>query len=585
MKQSIGIVGSGPTALYVLKNIADNSTVISKEITTIYITEKETNTGVGMPYSEKYTELCNMSNISSEEIPFLSQSLASWLKEQPKEALKALEIDADKISETAVYPRLVLGQYFKNEYEHYKSLLENANIKVVELCNAEVTDIIASETAQEFELVIQDKDSITCNGVIIASGHEWINEDNTQLGYFASPWPITKVLPKKGTYDNYTVGILGASLSAFDVVSSLSRRHGHFKKQGAEIEYIPDANTEQFTIVMHDFNGWLPHLQYEQKEPMREVYRHVTKNVLLDILDENGFLGLDTYFNLVCKPALRKALFKDDLLDVVGQLQNDDFGFLDFVAVMTKKHEYPDPFKGMEKELVEAQSAIKKEQPIYWKEVIDDLMYTLNFHAELLSAEDHYTFNKQVMPFLLNVIAAMPLESAKIMLALHKKGKLSLKKGAVKLLDQKTSDQKETSIEVGNEKISYKKFITCSGQKSISLKNFPFQSLVHSGKVRAARSKVASIKKMYDLIGEERQFNLIKNKKSWYLKLNGIDVSTNFQLIDVSGNEVPNLYDLSFTHTSGVRPYSFGLQSCELTSRIVVEDFIKSFQEKSNLVS
>ncbi|WFO16901.1 hypothetical protein M601_003745 [Cellulophaga baltica 4] len=90
---------------------------------------------------------------------------------------------------------------------------------------------------------------------------------------------------------------------------------------------------------------------------------------------------------------------------------------------------------------------------------------------------------------------------------------------------------------------------------------------------------------MYDLIGEERQFNLIKNKKSWYLKLNGIDVSTNFQLIDVSGNEVPNLYDLSFTHTSGVRPYSFGLQSCELTSRIVVEDFIKSFQEKSNLVS
>ncbi|MFW2375143.1 MAG: FAD/NAD(P)-binding protein, partial [Cellulophaga baltica] len=120
MKQSIGIVGSGPTALYVLKNIADNSTVISKEITTIYITEKETNAGVGMPYSEKYTELCNMSNISSEEIPFLSQSLASWLKEQPKEALKALEIDADKISETAVYPRLVLGQYFKNEYEHYK---------------------------------------------------------------------------------------------------------------------------------------------------------------------------------------------------------------------------------------------------------------------------------------------------------------------------------------------------------------------------------------------------------------------------------------------------------------------------------
>ena len=103
MKQSIGIVGSGPTALYVLKNIADNRTVISKEIATIYITEKETNAGVGMPYSEKYTELCNMSNISSEEIPLLSQSLASWLREQPEEALEALQIDTQTL-------------YFNNKY-------------------------------------------------------------------------------------------------------------------------------------------------------------------------------------------------------------------------------------------------------------------------------------------------------------------------------------------------------------------------------------------------------------------------------------------------------------------------------------
>ncbi|WP_158977946.1 FAD/NAD(P)-binding protein [Cellulophaga sp. L1A9] len=585
MKRSIGIIGSGPTALYVLKNIVDNRALISEEIETIYIIEKEAVAGMGMPYSDKYTELCNMSNISSEEIPLLSQSLATWLQQQTTETLEALHIDPNEISETVVYPRLVLGQYFKNEYEHYKGLLEEANIQVKELCNSEVIDIIALETSSGFEIVIQNKNTIQCDTVIIASGHEWINEDNKQTGYFASPWPITKVLPKKGTYDNYTVGILGASLSAFDVVSSLSRRHGHFKKQGSEIEYIPDAHTKDFNIVMHDFNGWLPHLQYEQKEPLREVYRHVTKNVLLDVLDENGFLGLDSYFNKVCKPALRKALYKDDLLDVVAKLKNDDFGFLDFVDIMTEKHEYPDPFKGMEKELKEARNAMKKEQPIYWKEVIDDLMYTLNFHAELLAAEDHYIFNKEVMPFLLNVIAAMPLESAKIMLALHKKGKLSLKKGAVKVLPQKSDDVKETFIEVENEKIAYRKFITCSGQKSISLDNFPFQSLVTSGKTRAARSKVASIKKMYSLMEEEHQFNLIKNKKSWYLKLSGIDVSANFKLIDVTGKEVPNAYDLSFTHTSGLRPYSFGLQSCELTSRIVVADFINTFNKKGTLAS
>ena len=50
------------------------------------------------------------------------------------------------------------------------------------------------------------------------------------------------------------------------------------------------------------------------------------------------------------------------------------------------------------------------------------LFYTLNYHAELLPAEDHLALRSTVMPFLMNVIAALPLRSARMLLALDKAG-------------------------------------------------------------------------------------------------------------------------------------------------------------------
>ena len=55
-----------------------------------------------------------------------------------------------------------------------------------------------------------------------------------------------------------------------------------------------------------------------------------------------------------------------------------------------------------------SEESVLEHKPIHWKETIDDLIYTLNFHAELMPAEDHLTLKSLVMPFLMNVIAAMP---------------------------------------------------------------------------------------------------------------------------------------------------------------------------------
>lgn len=36
--------------------------------------------------------------------------------------------------------------------------------------------------------------------------------------------------------------------------------------------------------------------------------------------------------------------------------------------------------------------------------------------------------------------------------------------------------------------------------------------------------------------------------------------------------------DVSFTHTSGCRPYSYGLQACNATSAILIAQFNKDFK-------
>ena len=142
---------------------------------------------------------------------------------------------------------------------------------------------------------------------------------------------------------------------------------------------------------------------------MRLIYRHVDREKLLKLRDEEGFLRLETYFDAVCRPALAEAFRKDSMGEMVGKLANSQFKMADFVETMSDKHDYDNAFEGMRREMIEARRSVLEHKPIHWKEVIDDLMYTLNFHADLMPAEDHVTFRKTVMPFLMNVIAAMPL--------------------------------------------------------------------------------------------------------------------------------------------------------------------------------
>lgn len=338
--KKIAIIGSGATAIYLLKHLMDNVNVLKNHIEEIAVFEKGDILGMGMPYNPRTTDLYNLSNIASEELPELLIPFVDWLNSQSQKTLKNLGLQRQKISKSEVYNRLALGQYLQAQYEGIVQKLVDEGIGVQQYPNSEVIDVEYVTAKQQVILKISQGDSYTFDKVVIATGHIWTEEDDVPSGNYSSPWPIQKILPKEGHFHNFKIGTLGASLSAFDVVSSLSRRHGTFKinKEGKST-FKPFEGAENFSVALHAANGWLPHLQYEQEEPMREIYRHVTRDRIFEILDAQGFLRIDTYFDAVCRPALIQAFKKDKIDSLVEKLSDDAYSMTTFISDMTTKHE------------------------------------------------------------------------------------------------------------------------------------------------------------------------------------------------------------------------------------------------------
>lgn len=587
MKKNIAIIGSGATAIYLLKHINDHVEKLKSFIQEISIFEKGIHMGMGMPYNPQTTDKYNLANISSEEIPELTETFGNWLREQKPEMLSTWNIKDFPIDDSKVYSRISLGAYFHEQYIRIIQQLTEKGIKVHQINEQEVRDILVKEKSNKILVKTSKLGLKSFEKVVIATGHHWFEEDNPDIGYYSSPWPIHKLLPEPGDYYTYPIGTLGASLSAFDVVSSLAHRHGVFSEHGDELRYELNPDAQGFKIEMYSAEGWLPHLQYEQKYPMREIYRHASREEILDLIDQHGFLRIHTFFDKICRPALIRSFKKDEMPEMVKKLEQDEFSFKDFVQTMADDHEYSNSFEGMRKERIEAINSIDNNKPIYWKETLDDLMYSLNFHAELLPAEDHLFFRKEVITFLMNVIAALPLASANILLALYDAGCINLITGKVNVLENSgQSDRTKIEVEKENgtkEILNYRMFINCAGQKNIELEQFPFKSLIKTGKARKARAKFENYKDLKELPENVNRDLILENQNELLLYTGGVDIDAAYRLIDKDGNPSDNIYDISFTHTSGCRPYSYGLQACSATSKILTEVWLSAISENSEI--
>ena len=574
------VIGGGPSSLFLLMNLLTNSEENKSIINKIVILEKNEFLGPGMPFNENYNDIHNLANITGEEIPKLPQSLKEWLLVQNIDFLQQWNIKHEDISEKNLYPRIVLGKYFTAQYQLIIDELTAKDIFFDICLNEEVIDII-KHAEDKIEVITKSKKSFIGNKLVISTGHGLLEktEKNKELNYFSSPWPISKLFPKSTAFYNFEIGVLGASLSAFDVTSALAHHHGQFINQDNQLKYILHDGAEGFKIALHSADGLLPHLQYEQRNAMRKVYRHISKEEIQLLLDKSGFLSLDNYFDNVMRPALIEAFNRDQRPEKSQYISHPTTSFLDFIAIMKEEHQYSNSFEGLKLELKDAIEDLNMNEPTHWMETLDDLMYTLNFHIDLVSAEDRIFLKKEIFPFLMNVIAALPIKSAKILSALYDAGCISLHSGKVEILDQNDAE-KGVVISLQDEDknaeiLHYKKFINCGGQGIVDLKNYPFQSLVNDKTVTASTANFKSTQVAFEL-EENKTAEIVTIAEEKRLKLGGIAIDATYRIISADEVVSKNIYDISIQHILGAKPYSYGLQACNANAAVVVNTWIES---------
>jgi len=127
----------------------------------------------------------------------------------------------------------------------------------------------------------------------------------------------------------------------------------------------------------------------------------------------------------------------------------------------------------------------------------------------------------------------------------------------------------------------YRMFIDCSGQKPLELEDYPFPGLVKSGAARKARAFFENPANASGPPAEGKEEHLFQEGGQSLYHTGGVDIDGAFRLIGKDGKPNRRIQDIAFPHTSGVRPYSYGLQACSDTAAILVKAWAEEIRAAS----
>lgn len=578
--KDIVIIGGGMTATYLLQHFVEQGATDCR----ITIIEKDKRAGVGMPYDRRWVDDQHLANLSSDEIANTrDHPLHEWLAEQDDDRLNGYGIAKDSLTKpdagSLIFPRVVLGDYF--EEDRFNRFVEEANKKGIEvrvLRQTEVTDMKDEAERNKVAVTFKNDQGTTTeefDQAVIATGHRWPSrKENQAQGYFASPWPASKLR----RIENQTVGILGSSLTAVDTVLTLARQHGYFSpKPGGGQVYTSNAGMDKFKMIMHSRRGRLPYLRFDFEFKEFDQYRYVSRREIERRIEQDT-LTLDFFFD-----AFKTALNKKDSA-TYDEIK--DMNLEQFVAHMDNKRSGKKPFNWFKEEYATVQRSFEKQEPIFWREVLLDVVYTMNFYAKHLSAEDMIRYKQELLPFLSDVVAFLPQQSAEQLTALHDAGKLDLVALGLPYSITRSEGQQGASIRFLGKKtrpdIDYPVFVEALGQQPMRANadrfSFPFKSLVDQGiatkaEVRFRRKEAAEAQQPKGV--HEPSNRILQKGGDSYLLPGGVSVDDKFRLVDKDGHGSPRIFDIANSHIMGLYPFNEGLAFCDNIAQMVVSEILR----------
>ena len=563
-KKRIAIIGGGPSALFLYKRLIESGELNLE----IEIFEKKKTLGSGMPYSFEGANDEHVTNVSENETPELITSVSEWLATVPSDLLDRFDINLEKFNEYKVLPRLLFGYYLTAQFNLLQQLASDLNIKTIVHYQSNVIDMEYGAESKVV-LVYTATEKYAFDNAVICTGHSWpIQLEGKHKGCFDSPYPPAKLKIES----NHSIAIKGASLTAIDAVRTLARENGSFTFDArGNFNYLLKEQCPNFKIVMHSRGGLLPAVRFHLEDS------HLSNNALLtaqEIEDHkrenNGFLSLDYLFQKDFKDIF---LTKDpEFYDRIKYLTIEEF-----VAEMMELRLTLDSFLLLQVEYTEAEKSIKRQESIYWKEMLAVLSFAMNHPAKYFSAEDMLRLQKVLMPLISIIIAFVPQKSCVELLALYRAGVLSLLSVGE---DSQVEPQEEGIIyhytdEDGlSHSQSYKTYVNCVGQPHLSYEDFPFEGLKKQKLISPARLRFQAAAIAKATAWENKA---IENdtQGNYFLKVSGIGINDNFQILDYYGAYNENIYIMAVPFIGGFNPDYSGLDFCEATSLLIVNSMFK----------
>lgn len=537
MRKRVAIVGSGPTALYALQDL-----IKSKSPLAIVILEASDVAGKGTPYQRGINDPAMLSNIPSIEIPDLPETLVAWLAEQSEEYLSEFEIERIGISDRAFYPRVVIGDYFRAQFETIVALGEQANYTICVCERCQVADIAPS--GSHFALKYGDDASIELfDYVIVATGHSFPSAPETSPGYFAAPWPATAL----HSIPSGKIGVLGTSLSAIDAVMTVATMFGRFDRNADGcLDYQIKDGHDGFEVSMMSRKGLLPEADFffpiPYKDPLICTAQAVSARITL------GSSGLlDDVFDLFRQELLVADPEYARLIGLEG-LTVDTFATA-YYGVRDKC----DPFEWAASNLNEAKQNYVAKHTVGWRYAILITHDIIETAVSYFTAEDLDRFNRSFKSIFADDYATVPHLSIERLIALRKANRLNI----VKLGDRSeiVTDNVERGATVTFEDgtLQFDTLIDATGQKTLSADDLPFPSL-HDAR----------------LISQARTITPRGNS----IRTGGIDVDEQCRPLIAGIKPVRRLYIPAVSYLLHKRPFVQGITSAAELGKIVAESII-----------
>lgn len=559
---SIALVGGGPAALLMMKNIMDQHLLPA----TIYIFEKNDRLGVGMPYGKFGSGTEHVANVSANELPKFPLSLEDYLAKHPQNEFQDFLADG-QFNEYQVIPRLLLGNYMEFQFENYIKTAKGRGIKVIVRKNCLVTDIIPMDGEPKFAIVTAQHKDHTVDKVILCTGHHWPKKHEDQVqGWFDSPYP-----PAKFKYHtNYAIAIRGTSLTAVDAVKTLSRLNGKYQVQkNGLLKYVLNEDSDQFRIDMFSTGGFLPALRFHSEEEaysnewtmsLEEIYEYKNKN--------SGFVDLDHVFEINFKLPLKN---KD--LDFYNEIK--DLSIEEFVDKMMSIRKELDSFQLFKAEYNEAEKSIRRRQSISWKETLSSFSYAMNYPAKHFSAEDMLRLRKTLLPLISIIIASLPQSSYKEIIALYDAGVIDLiqvnKESFVEPHYELGGVYNYESPKKEKQQRHYKLFVDAIGQQPLELSDLPFEGLRSNEMVSAAYLKFKNNTEAQEMSKTDTDPVVKGHQNNYYLKVHGLEINDHFQSLGKYGQVISNLFIMAVPFIGGLNPDYSGLDFCDTAAGRIVQ--------------